>query len=111
MEARIFPMLSTSPSVQVEISLMLSPLHAKCMHAMQDLNRRMAAANVYTMASGGQPPSFRCYLHAQTDAGPRLLLELLLNQTASSVSLTVKTDEPAAAQPFAAKIKQVLSAF
>lgn len=71
----------------------------------------MAGASIYTMASGGQAPTFRCYLHAQTDAGSRLLVELLLSQTASTAALTIKAEDASHAPAFAAKVKAVLTSF
>ena len=39
--------------------------------------QRLAALNVFTMASGGQPPTFRFYLHAQpATSDTHLLVEV-----------------------------------
>ncbi|KAK9786802.1 hypothetical protein WJX73_006669 [Symbiochloris irregularis] len=51
-------------------SLMLAPpsIATAVAGGLQELNRRMAAASLFTMASGGAAPAFRCYLHGQTEA-------------------------------------------
>ena len=71
----------------------------------------MAAASIFTMASGGAAPAFRCYLHGQTDAGARLLIELLLNQSTGSVQLTIKGEDGAAVPLLLDKVKGVLTTF
>lgn len=86
-------------------------IHVIAVCILQDLNRRMAAASIYTMASGGNAPAYRCYLHAQSQAGARLLVELLLNSAAGSANLTVKAEDLPAAQPFLALVKSVLQGF
>lgn len=84
---------------------------AELLHLLQGLNRKMAAASIFTMASGGAAPAFRCYLHGQTEAGARLLVELLLNQSSGSVQLTIKGEDDAVVPLLMDKVKAVLSAF
>ena len=77
---------------------------------MQALSRRLAAANVMTMAAGGVAPAFRIYLHALSagPSGARYLAEILLNSTASSAALTVKTTDAGSASAFGQFVKGLL---
>jgi hypothetical protein len=67
----------------------------------QDFCRHMAAANIATMASGGQAPMYRFYFHAQQlGTGTRILVEALVNKTAGNASVTVKSSDVAVASAF-----------
>jgi len=48
---------------------------------MQRISQAFQQKAIVTMASGGQPPSFRFYLHAQQTDGTRFLVELLADTT------------------------------
>jgi len=44
---------------------------------MQRISQAFQQKQIPTLASGGQPPNYRFYLHAQQGDGTRFLVELL----------------------------------
>lgn len=63
------------------------------------------------MASGGQPPNFRFYFHAQQAAADaRFLVEMLVNSAAGTAAVTVKSDAGGqAASSFSQILRSALS--
>ncbi len=55
------------------------------------------------MASGGAPPMYRFYFHAQPAAGAgRILVEAIVSKPGALASVTIKADDAALGEPFAA---------
>ena len=55
------------------------------------------------MASGGAPPKYRVYIHAQPAAGAgRILVEAIVSKPGALASVTIKADDAALGEPFAA---------
>lgn len=63
------------------------------------------------MASGGQQPNFRFYFHAQlTNEDVRLLVEMIVNTAAGTLSMTVKSDASASTvSKFAALLSETVN--
>jgi len=71
--------------------------------ARQDFCRHAAARGIATMASGGAPPMYRFYFHAQPAAGAgRILVEAIVSKPGALASVTIKADDAALGEPFAA---------
>ena len=63
------------------------------------------------MASGGAPPIFRFYFHAQTAEGlpNKLLVEALVSTQTSSASITLKSQDVGIIEGFAEIFRGILS--
>ena len=60
---------------------------------VQRFTQTFSRMQTATMASGGQPPNFRFYFHAQlASASSRILVEMIANTTAGSLAVSLKSD-------------------
>ncbi|KAK9826712.1 hypothetical protein WJX81_000377 [Elliptochloris bilobata] len=72
-------------------------------NAHQDFCQHAAARGIATMASGGAPPMYRFYFHAKpAGAAARILVEAIVSKPGALASVTIKADDPALGEPFAA---------
>ena len=61
---------------------------------LQDFCKKMTAANIAVMASGGAPPTYRFYFHSQrADTETRILVESIVDKNTSSMQVTIKADD------------------
>ena len=80
---------------------------------MQRFTQQFGKHHIATMASGGQGPSFRFYFHAQLTTGShRILVEMIVNTSAGSVGITLKSNAPGdAVTKFCSVLTQSLNSF
>jgi hypothetical protein len=79
--ARIYNLEEPAPIPSLLFSLLGPYNPLKSLFCMQRISQAFQQKAIATMASGGQPPSFRFYLHAQQTDGTRFLVELLADTT------------------------------
>ena len=61
---------------------------------LQDFCKKMTAANIAVMASGGAPPTYRFYFHSQrANRETRILVESIVDKNTSSMQVTIKADD------------------
>ena len=78
---------------------------------MQRFTQVFGKQHIATMASGGQPPNFRFYFHAQPASGSsRILVELIVSTSAASIAATLKSDAPGTdVVDFSQRLTEILS--
>ena len=61
---------------------------------LQDFCKKVTAANIAVMASGGAPPTYRFYFHSQrADRETRILVESMVDKNTSSMQITIKAED------------------
>jgi hypothetical protein len=76
---------------------------------MQDFCRKAASQGIATMASGGRAPLFRFYFYAKpVSSDAVLLVEVLVDKSAGSASVTVKSRDAANVQAFVELVRSCL---
>ena len=78
---------------------------------VQDFCRRVSAANIAVMASGGAPPMYRFYFHGQrADRDCRILVESMVDKNTSNMQITVKADDAETPDQFKPLYQSILAA-
>ena len=79
--------------------------------ALQDFCRRVSAANIAVMASGGAPPIYRFYFHGQrADRDVRVLVESIVDKNTLKMQITVKADDTQTPEEFKPLYQSILAA-
>ena len=77
---------------------------------LQDFCKRVTAANIAVMASGGAPPTYRFYFHSQrADRDTRILTESIVDKTVSTMAVTVKAEDAESPEQFQRVYQSVLN--
>ena len=81
-----------------------------CTLTMQDFCKKVTAANVAVMASGGAPPTYRFYFHSQrADRETRILTESIVDKNTSTMQVIVKADDTESPEQFQRLYQAVLN--
>lgn len=76
----------------------------------QDFCKKVTAANIAVMASGGAPPTYRFYFHSQrADRDTRILTESIVDKNTSSMAITIKAEDAESSEHFQRVYQSVLS--
>ena len=68
---------------------------------LQDFCRKVTAANIAVMASGGAPPTYRFYFHCQrADRETRILVESIVDKNMSAMQVTIKAEDSSSPEQF-----------
>ncbi|KAK9817308.1 hypothetical protein WJX72_012438 [[Myrmecia] bisecta] len=98
------------PSARFTQQLSASGLGLIEANGHKDFCTRLGLANIMTMASGGAPPTYRFYFHAQrAERDTRILVETIVSKPAGSASVTIKADDQDTADHFASQFKERLA--
>ncbi|KAL3162975.1 hypothetical protein ABBQ32_009407 [Trebouxia sp. C0010 RCD-2024] len=67
----------------------------------QDFCKKVTAANIAVMASGGAPPTYRFYFHSQrADRETRILVESIVDKNTSAIQVTIKAEDSSSPEQF-----------
>lgn len=68
---------------------------------LQDFCKKVTAANIAVMASGGAPPTYRFYFHSQrADRETRILVESIVDKNTSAIQVTIKAEDSSSPEQF-----------
>ncbi len=77
---------------------------------MQDFCKKVTAANIAVVASGGAPPTYRFYFHSQrADRETRILTESIVDKNTSTMQIIVKADDTESPEQFQRLYQSVLN--
>ncbi|GAX84188.1 hypothetical protein CEUSTIGMA_g11611.t1 [Chlamydomonas eustigma] len=81
------------PVHQYEERLSSATLAALAANAHKDFAQHMEQAYIMTMASGGQPPTYKYYMYGQVSStGSLILVEMVVNIGTRVAAITIKTE-------------------